>query len=362
MVSVLMPVYNGEKYLREAIKSILNQTFTNFEFIIINDGSTDNSLYIIKSFKDNRIKIIENKENLGLIKTLNKGINLAQGKYIARMDADDIALPKRLEKQIEFLEKNPKYSFVGTRAKYIYNNSNTATINEPFIKFEEEEILFWSFFYCPFVHPSILIHKNILEKYYYNNDYKAAEDYHLWVTLLLNNNKGTNINEVLMLHRMHNKKIGVTQKQAQLNSLLKIYKLLFDFHQIHITQEELNTHLLISNSYNHQLLYTNQLKSIEKWLQKLQEQLSNTHKIAFPEDYIKTAIANVLYMTHRRNKSSGLSSFKVFIQSDLIKYLPNKSKKILLLFLHIIGHSKIFYPIYQKVISILRKILNSFPK
>ena len=111
LVSILMPVYNSEKYLREAIKSILNQTFTNFELIIINDGSTDNSLKIIKSFKDNRIKIIKNKGNLGLIKTLNKGIDLAQGKYIARMDADDIAMPKRLEKQIAFFNENPDYGF-----------------------------------------------------------------------------------------------------------------------------------------------------------------------------------------------------------------------------------------------------------
>ena len=108
-----MPVYNGEKYLQEAIESILNQTFKDFEFIIINDGSTDKTLEIIKSFTDPRIKLIT-QENRGIIYSLNKGITESRGKYIARMDADDISLPERLEKEYRFLEQNPNYGIVGT--------------------------------------------------------------------------------------------------------------------------------------------------------------------------------------------------------------------------------------------------------
>ena len=112
-VSVLMSVYKGAKYLREAIDSILNQTFKNFEFLIIDDGSTDNSADIIRSYTDPRIRLIQNEENIGLSRSLNKGLKLAKGQYIARMDADDISLPNRLERQTKFLQSHPEHVAVG---------------------------------------------------------------------------------------------------------------------------------------------------------------------------------------------------------------------------------------------------------
>jgi glycosyltransferase involved in cell wall biosynthesis len=105
-ISILMPVYNGEKYLREAIDSILNQTFTDFEFLIVDDGSTDNSVEIINSYQNSRINLVKNDKNEGLVYTLNRGLSLAKGEYIARMDCDDISLPERLKKQIDFLDSN----------------------------------------------------------------------------------------------------------------------------------------------------------------------------------------------------------------------------------------------------------------
>ena len=122
-ITVLMPVYNGEKYLRQAVDSILNQTFKDFEFLIINDGSTDKTLAILQEYKNKRVKIINNKKNIGLTKSLNKGLKLAKGKYIARMDADDISLSNRLRKQIDFLDKHNKIGVLGTQMKII-NNSN----------------------------------------------------------------------------------------------------------------------------------------------------------------------------------------------------------------------------------------------
>ena len=108
-ISVLMSVYNGEKYLREAIDSILNQTFTNFEFIIIDDASTDDSNAIIKKYTDKRIKLVENPQNMGLTKSLNRGLKISLGKYIARLDSDDLAFPNRLKEQYEFMEKKVVY-------------------------------------------------------------------------------------------------------------------------------------------------------------------------------------------------------------------------------------------------------------
>jgi len=113
-VSVVMPVYNGEKYLRESIDSILNQTYTDYEFIIVNDGSNDKTEEIILSYNDNRIRYIKNEKNLQIVKSLNRGIELAKGRYIARMDADDISLPRRFEKQITFMENNLEIGVCGT--------------------------------------------------------------------------------------------------------------------------------------------------------------------------------------------------------------------------------------------------------
>jgi len=113
-VTVLMSVYNGEKYLREAIDSILNQTFTDFEFLIVNDGSTDRTAEILRSYDDPRIIIINNEKNIGLTKSLNIGLRMAKGEYIARMDADDVSMPERLQKQIELLNQKKNTGLVGT--------------------------------------------------------------------------------------------------------------------------------------------------------------------------------------------------------------------------------------------------------
>jgi glycosyltransferase involved in cell wall biosynthesis len=119
-LSVIMSVHNGEKYLREAIESILNQTFTDFKFIIINDGSTDNSLAIIRSYDDKRIRILNNGTNIGLTKSLNKALKQAKGKYIARQDADDVSLPDRFEAQLKYFVQYPEVALLGT-STYIIN-------------------------------------------------------------------------------------------------------------------------------------------------------------------------------------------------------------------------------------------------
>lgn len=116
LIYVVMSCYNREKYVVEAIESILNQTYTNFEFIIIDDCSTDNTFEIVKEYakKDNRILALKNDKNYCYVHSLNKGIEIAKGKYIARMDDDDISLPERFEKQVEFLEKNEDIIALGT--------------------------------------------------------------------------------------------------------------------------------------------------------------------------------------------------------------------------------------------------------
>ncbi|MFN5442865.1 MAG: glycosyltransferase family 2 protein, partial [Crocinitomicaceae bacterium] len=158
-VSVVMPVYNGEQYLKEAIESILSQTYVNFEFIIINDGSEDNSEEIILSYNDPRIVYIKNLENLKLIKTLNIGFSKAKGKYIARMDADDISLPRRLEKQVDYLERNPDIGVLGTGVFL----KGEKEISKLLYHTDDKSLRFALAFYCPFIHPSVVLRKAVLD-------------------------------------------------------------------------------------------------------------------------------------------------------------------------------------------------------
>lgn len=206
-ISVLMSVYNGEKYLKEAIKSVLTQTFEDFEFLIINDGSTDKSEDIIESFKDSRIRLINNEKNEGLIFSLNKGLKIAMGKYIARLDCDDISLPQRLEKQYRFLEKNSEISLLGSWAELINENgSKIGTRKE--LPLDYYSIKFHLFYGNPLMHSSIFFRKEIIGKLEgYDEKYKYAEDYELY-TRLVKKYKIINLPEVLIKFRIHNKSIG----------------------------------------------------------------------------------------------------------------------------------------------------------
>ena len=159
-VTVLMSVYNGEKHLREAIDSILNQTFGDFEFLIINDGSTDRTADILQSYQDSRIKIIHNEKNIGLTKSLNKGLKLAKGEYLARMDADDISYPNRLEVQYEYMEKNPNVGIVGSWNDVIDDIGNTIGFWK--CNYSSEEIYYILNFRNCLTHCSVLFKKELV--------------------------------------------------------------------------------------------------------------------------------------------------------------------------------------------------------
>jgi glycosyltransferase involved in cell wall biosynthesis len=201
-VSVVLPVYNGSETIHKALTSILEQTYTKFELIVINDGSTDNTQEILESFTDIRIRIL-NQPNRGLVSSLNRGILESKGKYIARMDADDIALPQRMEKQVDFLEKNPTVAVVGTAAWVLYSDGSrrlrrrppdTPSIRNNIVRF------------CPFFHSSVMIRRDVFDKvglYDASKDGSKqllVEDYDLWVRMLEANYDMANLPDVLMLY------------------------------------------------------------------------------------------------------------------------------------------------------------------
>ncbi len=223
-VSVLMPVYNGEKHLGEAIRSILNQTFSDFEYIIVDDGSTDKSRDIIISFDDPRIKMIINEKNIGLTKSLLKGFEFCQGEFLARMDADDISHPQRFQKQVEFLDKNPEIGVLGSNVYAIGENSKTRyKINYP----ENHSLIKWSLLFSnPMCHPSVSIRKSIINKfgnYIDSDETKYIEEYNLW-SRLVHHTKFCNLNEPLLKLRTSGSKISVQNYIKQVNNSVLMSK------------------------------------------------------------------------------------------------------------------------------------------
>ncbi len=207
-ISVLMSVYSGENYLKESIESILGQTFINFEFLIIDDGSTDRSKEIIESYKDNRIVYIKNETNIGLTKSLNKGIELAKGKYIARMDADDISLPNRLEKQLSIFQEFPRMQVVFSTIQMINQNGSTIKNWEDDLNCisQRDIYLFLPQKNC-LAHPTLMAERSILLAYKYDNSIEMAQDYHLWLRLASDDTEFYKIKEPLLKYRIHSESI-----------------------------------------------------------------------------------------------------------------------------------------------------------
>lgn len=201
-ISVVMSVYNAEKYLAEAVDSILSQTYSDFELILINDKSTDDSGRILKGYaqKDPRVIILENEQNIGLTKSLNKGLAIAKGEYIARMDADDIATAERFEKQAAFLDAHPDYSFVSCIGRYIDENGNPEQLR-PFPE-TNEEIYAMMPKVDAVMHPGVMFRREDIAKIgNYCEDFRVVQDYDLWFRGMAAGYKFYNIQEPLLLFR-----------------------------------------------------------------------------------------------------------------------------------------------------------------
>lgn len=204
-----MAVYNGECYLQESIDSILTQTFDDFEFLIINDGSRDSTREIICSYDDPRIRLIENEQNIGLTRSLNKGLQLAKGEFIARQDADDISEPERLAKQVAFLETYPEVALVGSWYKKI--DAQGSLIGERKLPCDCTQIRWDILFYCPFVHSAVMFRKQTFAEQIglYNEAFLYSQDYDLWWRIA-RRLQVANINEYLMKLRINPLSMTVT--------------------------------------------------------------------------------------------------------------------------------------------------------
>jgi hypothetical protein len=277
MVSIVMSVYNGQAYLNLAIESILNQTFGDFELILINDASTDSTRDIILSYKDKRIVLIENETNIGLTKSLNKGIEVANGKFIARMDADDIMHPQRFQEQNNFLKNNQQVAVVGSSTIKIDEQGNE--IGKWNVATDPAEIKTNLFFGNVMPHSSVFIRAEIIKQKPYNPEFKYSQDFELWNRLSVKHVLA-NIEEPLVCNRILASSISSAQQQEQEAYAIKVHQ--SQLKQLGITA--LNKEML----QFHYSIIRNRLQNPSKeetikvlgWLKKLDK--ANQHKKVYP--------------------------------------------------------------------------------
>lgn len=225
LVSVLLPVYNGEKFIAQAIQSILDQTYHNFEFFIIDDGSDDGTRMVVDRFHDSRIRRIYMSEHLGLVPSLNLAASNAQGKYLARMDADDVGHPDRFEKQIAFLEAHPDVGVLGTSAQQTDSRLRVISVL-PML--ETHERILWRFFFdTAILHPTVMMRADVFRAVGgYGPYFTRAEDTELWSRMLFMT-RFANLREILHTRRLHNRSLVSAKPGAVIQATIGIRERMF---------------------------------------------------------------------------------------------------------------------------------------
>lgn len=290
-ISVILPVYNCEKYLKQSIESVLTQTFTDFELIIINDGSIDGSEGIIKSFSDERIVYVKNETNLKLIASLNKGIKIARGEYIARMDADDISHKDRFACQFKYLEQHKDIGICSTWARIIDNDGKvTGRIKNP----TSPNIIDCSLlFTCPLLHPSIMGRSDVFKQFRYSKEALHIEDMELWSRMSINGVRMANISKYLINYRWHEDNVSVINDTFQNESKRAILKpRVEELFERAITEDEMDLHEYSFSLYNKGNKQDTDMGNLiyeeRKWLIDLS--IANSGKNMFPNKYFDSLI------------------------------------------------------------------------
>lgn len=218
-VSVIMPAYNAEKYIKEAIDSVLGQTFRDFELIILNDCSKDRTEELILSYTDARIVYLKNQQNMGVAATLNRGLAAAKGELIARMDADDISLPARFARQVAYLDANPEVAVLGTNVETFDENGPICT---GWSATDPAQMKVDLLFSCGLAHPSVMMRKAVIQALGgYDLDFEGMEDYELWCRVAENHGV-TTLSEILFRYRVHGAQVTKNPSQKYMERLRRL--------------------------------------------------------------------------------------------------------------------------------------------
>jgi len=316
LITVLMPVYNAEKYIAESIDSILNQTYTDFELLIINDGSTDNSVNIINSYHDKRIRLIHNEENIKLIETLNKGIGLAKGKYICRVDADDINCLTRLETQLNFLEQNPAFVACASWIETFYENSTKGGV----VKYEEahDDIRVKTLYQNHFCHPASFFRKDFIveNNFYFDKRFIHSEDYYFFVKL---SELGQlhNIQEALVRVRKHESNVSVLNCDVQNKNSINVIK--YQLGKIGIETDDIDFDLYYRFFYAAFDLNKSEIDTIENLILKIID--ANKISQYLPHKKLVEFLAEKWYHLCVNSTRFGMWIYNKFSNSEIPKQI-----------------------------------------
>ncbi len=321
-ISVIMSVYNGEDYLSEAVESVLNQTFRNFELIIINDCSTDRTAEILSGFAaaDERVKVHTNEVNLRLPSSLNKAISFARGKYVARMDADDISLPDRLEKQFQFMEENPEVALSSCRFM---------TLKNGFIssggcggKCDEETIKALLLVTNPILHPGIIAKTDVIKSLGYDKSFTCTEDMELWTRFVMTGQTVRLLPEYLMIYRLHDKQITGTTLEKQHKEVVAIQKRYYShfLKEMNAQQEDFYIH----GVYFREKIDVDQFCAFFRWLKA-----ENRKTKSFTKQALNYAAFEILAEYKRKGipKQKLLKAMLSFGIPFLAKEIPARKKR-----------------------------------
>ena len=311
ILSVLMPVFNSERFVAEAIESILKQTFKDFELLILDDASTDNCLEIIEDFKrkDSRIKVFQNEKNLGVVESRNKLINLSKGKYIAWLDSDDIALPNRFEKQIKFLEDHPEIGMVGAYPKIIDENGKKLGIW--LFETDPQKLKIELFFHSPYLSSSVMIRKSSLPQNFYDSKFPVAEDFDLY-SKISENCDAANISKFLVKYRINSKGLSKSNTGKMEQLAVQVIKEHAERLGVKLEESEIkNFRKIITSS---RIDFTD-IAEIEKSLILLKDLLLKNGR--FDKTAVEDVIQKYWFETYRKSTYNGLKILKIFFKSPL---------------------------------------------
>ena len=290
-ISVVMPVYNTPvPFLQEAIDSILNQTFRDFEFIIVDDGSTNETKEYLDRLTDPRIRLIRNETNIGITKSLNIGLKAAQGKYIARMDGNDVSLPERFEKQLAFMESNPDIIVCGTNSAPFDGTAEARSKGINGMEFYRAQLLFSN----PGPrHPSVFLNHELLDRYHimYDEKLKYAQDYGLWVDVS-RFGRVVILDDILLKYRKHSTQASQKHRDGQFNSCRMIQKPLLAELLGTVTDDEVALH--ISHSSRYYCRDAVMTPEVARWYCRIM--LANKEKRLYDQKHLERRIEKITEM------------------------------------------------------------------
>ena len=317
-----MSVYNGEDYLAEAIDSVLNQTFGDFELIVINDCSTDSTSEILEKYAqlDSRVKVHTNEVNLRLPSSLNKAISLAQGKYIARMDADDICMPQRLERQYKFMEENSHIALSSCRFMTLKNG--VITSGGCGGRCDNNSVKALLLVTNPILHPGIIAKADVIRGLGYDKNFTCTEDMELWTRFVMAGHNVEIMPEYLMIYRLHDKQITETTLEKQRREIVAVQKKYYG--EFLETMNDDQEKFYVDGIYFRHKTDINKFCEFHKWLKSV-----NRKTKAFDKEVLNYAMFEILAEYKRKGitKAELLKGMLSFGIPFLINEIPNRKKR-----------------------------------